>query len=192
METRTVADVIAELKRAPGVVMLHVTCTDGAEPKKVPIPKSRQKWQSLTKLLGGLDWLSIEGRDKDGQVLVVIEESDDDDDVDEESKTVRALAGLVRVVTGAQDMALKRNNEYFGTLMTSCNALLETLTKRVVALENMYAGNLRLVQDVLGHGESDGMSPMSSKLLDLIGPELIRKYMAPSPPAAQPKANGGK
>lgn len=184
-ERRPLHEVIAQLKRTPKLHQLSVLCLDGAT-RKILVGAQRQKWQALGKVLEALEWECIEGTDKDGAVLVVIgEEIEDEADDGAGSKMIRAQGSLVKIMLEAQDVALKRQGEHLGRLLDGCVQLTETLTKRIISLENMYAANLRLVQDVVGtSGDEDEGSNMTAKLLEVFGPELLRRYMAK-------KGNGG-
>lgn len=174
--TERTAEAIRALKAEAGarVARLHIVC-DGSD-RDHQVPKTRNKWQKLARVLDQYDWHTVEAFDAKGDLLTTItDEPDDDDERDDDAGYLRAVTAVNRLMLHSQDVALKRQAEGQQQLLESSVKLLEVLTQRVVALEKATQQQLETIRKLMmeAAGEGDSQS-MAESMMAMVLPGLVR------------------
>ena len=175
------AAVVAQVRATKGTYSLRVLCVDG-ETRDVNVPPTRKKWEQLTSIIEGLEWMRIELRDTKKNTIGVIESGLDDlDDIDGDDedrldkRTIDMCGRLLKLMLSAQDVALKRDENKSAMLIESHVKLARVLTELVSSLAGLYGANLKTLQEANAANPEDELASMSF-MRDL--PSMMQAYAA--------------
>lgn len=200
-----VALAIREIKKwkpVPHSLKLH--CLDGSI-APLAVPTHRQKWAQIGKLIDNFEWFKVQGFDDEGGLLGTFDnpemEAGEVEDISgPDSKVTREVVAMVKVMLQAQDVVLSRQERGMKQVMDAMMALLTAVTARQVEmeerhtkLERKHAENLQVMQELaeeIVKDPEEGPS-MSDKVLEAVGPAIIKQLMAKAKVAAAAPTNGG-
>ena len=181
-------------KLKPCPKRLKVLCTD-SETRDVIVPASRQKWQSLRKKIGALDWLRVEAYNARGEYLDGFEGENAGEEFEEDSNTVardiaffNAVARQVKLNSESVKDALSAQTAQNKALLDGAARCIEMSTLAAASLQRTYETRIKILDAMVEEGGSGDTGLMSSKFLDLMGGE-IAKAAAPEIIAKVVKGN---
>lgn len=203
MDENRVTQAIEELKKVE-VARVVATLTDGSE-RKLKLSKSRNKWQSLRKTLGELDWCRLEAFDADDDLTLTLGPDDELAEFDDSAlaaaadRNLRTLAGLQRLMLDAQDVALKRQAETTGRLFDAAVQLVDVLTTQVQTLATMWQRNVVALQDAATTAATDDLDPIVAEIIKTAAPQVapiivgrVAGALAKPTPATKPNGTPDK
>lgn len=162
----------------PTTLIVHLI--DG-EVTDVAVPAVRNKWARVGQVLLQLDWARVEGRTKNGmcgiyehpdlEALMVPTELEDIP----ADKATAQVAGLLKMVIYAQDIAVQRLGDYHARVLEQMGNVVEILSDAVVRAESSAADNAHLAAELMkaaaASGEGDD-SDIGGALLRQVLPQL--------------------
>jgi hypothetical protein len=206
-----------------GPTSVKVTCTDGKEVELGIPPKARNRWHRFRQALSAYEWARMEALDGKGKVLGVVENAAVEELVQLDDVSGAVSQGVAEqtqqlgLMLKAQDVALHRQQQYAGELVTGSIEMLRTCQQMVVSLLSIV--NALIVArakeaPVAGDGDGlegaivalmgqalseDGKHKALTETLEKTAEKMFAKWMgkkqtaAPQPtptPAAAPPKNG--
>lgn len=197
MDCPTTADCIKRLK-THGSKLHSLEVSDGDQKTLLGVPaKKRYKWKSLAASLDELGWREARAKDKAGLVLAIYTlDVDDSEFVDnvqlpEDAAVMLLFAEKVTaMVISGQQTALKAQERQNKSLMDGHASLAKVLTDRLVALERMYAANLRMAQNAVELTGDEDDDSLHGAALKALMPALVQSYIGKQAAAAAEKPNG--
>jgi|GEM_PF-3656208 len=182
--------------------MLVVTTIDG-ETHKVPVPKIRRKYVVISDTLQSLAWYKVEAYSDELLIGTHSEPAEevrrllaDDDQADEmvayedpPSGVTEREAELLQLMLNAQKVAFEQQGNHQQMILSSVLKILDTMTQRVVSLENSFAQNLTLAQEAaqIVATEAEPSAPQSTALMQQLLPMIMMQLKAPDPKPAAPE-----
>lgn len=176
--------VLTELKKfKPARVRIQLG--GGSEPVELHVTDKKNRWSLVRRSLEGYpNWLRLECCTKDGAILGIITnpeaEAGDLEDLSLEAvddPLAAAVGNQMRIYIAGFDQVLSRTNAAQERTQDMMFKMLEIMSERIIELEKLQWQNLeRAAADAFVSGE--GASRMSDRLLEMMGPELMRKLMA--------------
>jgi len=197
MDCATTADCVKKLK-THGSKLHTVEVSDGNEKTILGMPTKRHKWKTLERQLDDLGWREARAKDKAGSVIgIYTADGDDDEEFVDNVQLPEDMAAMLlfaekvcAMVLSGQQVALKAQERQSKSLMEGHAALAKVLTDRLVALERMYAANLRIAQNAVEQTGDGDEGLLSGPALAVLLPEILRGHYAQK--AAAAAANGVK
>lgn len=149
------------------------------------MPTSRKRWQELTRILNGMEWVKVEPQNARGDVLDVIENEDardlEDDDApaaDADVRLLRVAKEMVALVDAACDKAVRRVTEHTNGVLESTVKVNKVLADQLASTMKLYDAKLRALDALTDAtpGE-DGEGLMSSDFIKNL-PAMVQAFNA--------------
>jgi hypothetical protein len=167
--------------------VLRVTCLDG-HVESVAVPKIRNRWQRVIKVIDSMAWTRIDALDKAGAVLGSVEdeeaagfEVDDQDGAGErDERDMRIAKVLLEVMRTTQ----KETRQMFEVQMRGQAELVESLIGGVRSIQQTYEANMAVsrARDVAEAGAAAGGNPEIMAMMQMAMAAMSQpKLPAPAP-----------
>lgn len=169
-----------------------------AEVRKLNVPNTKKRWQTVLAVLAKLEFTRIELHDRAGGLLSVWDAPVDDEAPPAAASVTAREEGLLRLMLAAQKEALAHQRAESAAASAACVQALGVLSSAVESLASVHRATLESqaqafnaqLQAALATPAADGDGLQSGKLLELLAPVLMRQLM-PGPGVSSPAPTNG-
>lgn len=157
---------IAEIRKS-GSTAVRVTLNDGTA-KVLALPKGRNKWSDLEKILERLPWDTLEGLDAKSQTLCLIESEGEPDEEDfEDAPAQGSDAKTAKVMFALMKATMAECRKMFEVNLNGMAKVVNTLAESVSSLQQVHEVQMRVQMAAMasaGGGDNEVMEMMKMAL----------------------------